>query len=78
MVEFNITDYATNDYEVVTREGKPVILGAINEEVSSGHQVIGWLNVHTGWEVYAWSLQGKLYGWDGTDYPHDLFLKKKD
>lgn len=79
MIPFDLEIYleGKDKYRVVTREGDDVEIGAINvsKRIKQGHQIIGWLIVHKfEKEVYAWNTSGKLYGWTGTDYPHDLFL----
>lgn len=78
-IPFEITAYLSKWYDVVTAEGKRVIIGGINtSEANEGHQVIGWLEVNGGFEVYAWNCQGILYGWDtGFVYPQNLRLKHK-
>ena len=73
--KFTINEYESGEFDVVTREGKPVRIAGKNLDAVEGHQLIGWLAFRKdSTEVYAWNLDGKLYGWLGTDYPHDLFL----
>jgi hypothetical protein len=74
LIPFSHTMYLSQWYDVVTADGGEVIIGAINTNVSEGHQVIGWLKVNGGFEVYAWNLEGKLYGWK-TDYEYLQNLK---
>jgi hypothetical protein len=77
--KFTLAGYESGEFDVVTRDQKPVRISGINLDASEGHQLIGWLEFRKGsTEVYAWNLDGKLYGWIGTDYPHDLFLKLKN
>jgi len=79
MQKFTIEKYESGEYDVVTRDQKPVRIAGKNLDAIEGHQLIGWLAFRKdSTEVYAWNLDGKLYGWLGTDYPHDLFLKLKN
>jgi len=41
--EFLLDLYITEAFDVVTREGQPVMIGAINTLVQQGHQIIGWV-----------------------------------
>jgi hypothetical protein len=78
MIEFNLEKYESGDYDVVSRDNKEVIISGINKDASNGHQIIGWYSYREGDnEIYGWDLDGKLYGWKGTDYPYDLFLTLK-
>ena len=67
--------FVTEGFDVVTREGQPVMIGAINTLVQHGHQIIGWVEDKQGVNTSLhWDLDGKLYGWDLAQYPYDLFL----
>ena len=77
--KFTLDKYESGEYDVVTRESKPVRIAGINLDASEGHQLIGWLEFRRdSTEVYAWNLDGKLYGWSGVEYPQDLFLTIKN
>ena len=43
--EFLLDLYVTEAFDVVTREGLPVMIGAINTLVQHGHQIIVWLEL---------------------------------
>lgn len=76
--KFTLEGYESGEYDVVTRESKSVRIAGVNFDAIEGHQIIGWLAFRVdSTEVYAWNLDGKLYGWS-NDYPHDLFLTLKN
>ena len=76
--EFLLDLYVTEAFDVVTREGLPVMIGAINTLVQHGHQIIGWVEDKQRTKMsYSWDLSGKLYGWDLGNYSYDLFLVMK-
>lgn len=76
--DFLLDLYVTEAFDVVTREGQPVMIGAINTLVEHGHQMIGWVTDKQGLKTsYAWDLNGKMYGWNLGNYTYDLFLKMK-
>ena len=67
--------YVTEAFDVVTREGLPVTIGAINTLTEHGHQMIGWVADKQGIKTsYTWDLNGKMYGWNLGNYTYDLFL----
>jgi hypothetical protein len=77
--KFSKEKYESGEYDVVTRDGKEVVIAGFKLDAMKGHQVVGWLTFREGAnEVYGWDLKGKLYGWDEIEYPHDLFLKLKN
>jgi hypothetical protein len=41
--DFLLDLYVTEAFDVVTREGLPVTLGAIDTLTEHGHQMIGWV-----------------------------------
>ena len=41
--DFLLDLYVTEAFEVVTREGLPVTIGAIDTLTEHGHQMIGWV-----------------------------------
>ena len=70
--------YVTEAFDVVTREGLPVTIGAIDTQMEHGHQMIGWAADKQGIKTsYAWDLTGKMYGWNLGNYTYDLFLVMK-
>lgn len=76
--DFLLDLYVTEAFDVVTREGQPVMIGAINTLVQHGHQIIGWVADKQGNKTcLAWDLNGKMYGWNLGLYTHDLFLVLK-
>lgn len=78
VIPFDLKEYKSGKYVVVSRDGKDVIVAGVNYFAKQGYEVIGWLQFRVGeTECYSWDLDGKLCGWKGKDYPHDLFLKLK-
>ena len=76
--DFLLDLYVTEAFDVVTREGLPVIIGAIDTLTEHGHQMIGWVTDKQGIKTsYAWDLTGKMYGWNLGNYTYDLFLVMK-
>ena len=70
--------FVNEGFDVVTREGLPVTIGAIDTLTEHGHQMIGWVTNKQGIKTsYSWDLQGKMYGWDTGLLSHDLFLVMK-
>jgi hypothetical protein len=67
---FNIDNYNTGVYEVVTRAGSTVTIAAINPAMKDS-AIIGWVG-STG---YSWSIDGKYM--EGETNGLDLFLKEK-
>lgn len=67
---FNLVQYSTNGYEVITRAGSKVEIAAINESMGES-AIIGWVGT-TG---YSWSIDGKYT--EGETNGLDLFLKEK-
>lgn len=67
---FNLEQYNTGNYEVVTRAGSKVIIGAINETMGES-AIMGWV----GGTGYGWSIDGKFT--EGETNGLDLFLKEK-
>ncbi len=54
--------YVTEAFDVVTREGLPVSIGAIDTLTEHGHQMIGWVTDKQGIKTsYAWDLNGKKF-----------------
>ena len=73
--DFLLNLYVTEAFYVVTREGLPVNIGAIDTLTEHGHQMIGWVTDKQGIKTsYAWDLKGKMYGWNLGNYTYDLFL----
>ena len=76
--DFLLDLYVTEAFDVVTREGLPVNISAINTLTEHGHQIIGWVTDKQGIKTsYAWDLNGKMYGWNLGNYTYDLFLVMK-
>ena len=72
--DFLLDLYVTEAFDVVTREGFPVSIGAIDTLSEHGHQMIGWVTDKQGIKTsYAWDLNGKMYGWKLGNYTYDLF-----
>ena len=67
---FNLEQYKTGSYEVVTRAGSKVEIAAINESMGES-AIMGWVGT-TG---YSWSIDGKYT--EGETNGLDLFLKEK-
>lgn len=76
--DFLLDLYVTDAFDVVTGEGLPVTIGAIDTLTEHGHQIIGWVTDKKGIKTsYAWDLDGKMYGWNLGNYTYDLFLVMK-
>lgn len=76
--EFLLDLFITEGFNVITREGLQVTIGAIDTLADNGHQIIGWVTDNKGNKTsYAWDLQGKMYGWSNGLFSHDLFLEMK-
>ena len=76
--EFLLDLFITEGFNVITREGLSVSIGAIDTLTENGHQIIGWVKDNKGIKTsYAWDLQGKMYGWSNGTFSHDLFLIMK-
>ena len=70
--------YVTEGFNVVTREGQPVEIGAINTLADHGHEVIGWIEDTRGVKTSMnWDLEGRLMGWRTGLFSCDLFLVMK-
>lgn len=70
--------FVTEGFNVVTREGLPVEIGAINTLADHGHEVIGWLQDKRGVKTSMhWDLEGRMMGWNTGLFPYDLFLVMK-
>ena len=67
---FNLDNYNTGVYDVVTRAGSPVIIAAINTSMKDS-AIVGWV----GSTAYSWSVDGKYM--EGETNGLDLFLKEK-
>ena len=77
--DFLLDLYVTEAFDVVTREGLPVSIGAIDTLTEHGHQMIGWVTDKQGIKTsYAWDLNGKMFGWNLGNYTYDLFLVIKN
>lgn len=74
-IKFDLELYNSGEYDVVTREGKPVKIAGVNKEADKFHQVTGWVDNKV---IRTWSLDGVTNDWNGIT-PIDLFLipKKK-
>ena len=68
---FNLEDYKTDKYDVVSRDGRKVIIGAINQDVNRKNSIIGWIDG----VAESWTIDGKYM--DGETSGADLFLKEK-
>jgi hypothetical protein len=76
--EFLLDLFITEGFNVITREGLTVSIGAIDTLTDHGHQIIGWVTNKQGLKTsYAWDLTGKMYGWSKGSFSHDLFLVLK-
>ena len=76
--DFLLDLYVTEAFDVVTREGLQVSIGAIDTLTEHGHEMIGWVTNKKGIKTsYAWDLNGKMYGWNLGNYTYDLFLVMK-
>lgn len=70
--------YVTEGFNVVTREGQPVEIGAINTLADHGHEVIGWIEDKRGVKTSMnWDLEGRMMGWRTGLFSYDLFLVMK-
>ncbi len=77
--EFLLDLFITEAFDVVTREGLEVSIGAIDTLTTHGHQMIGWVTDKQGLKTcFSWDLSGKMYGWNLGSYTHDLFLVVKN
>lgn len=68
-VNFNLEQYNTGNYDVVTRAGSKVTIAAINESMGDS-AIVGWV----GGVGYSWSVDGKYM--EGETNGLDLFLKE--
>jgi len=68
--KFNLEQYRTKSYDVITRAGSKVEIGAVNAAMGES-AIIGWVG-DTG---YSWSIDGKYT--EGETNGLDLFLKEK-
>ncbi len=66
---FNLEEYKTDKYDVVSRDGRKVIIGAINQDVNKKNPIIGWIDG----VAESWTIDGKYM--DGETSGADLFLK---
>ena len=56
--DFLLDLYVTEAFDVVTREGLPITIGAIDTLTEHGHQMISWVADKQGIKTsYAWDLK---------------------
>lgn len=67
---FNLEQWNTGGYDVITRAGSNVLIGAVNEAMGDS-AIMGWV----GGTGYSWSIDGKYT--EGETNGLDLFLKEK-
>lgn len=70
LLEFNVDQYNTGNYDVILGNGEPVTIGAINPE--KDFAIIGWLHN----EAFAWRING-VHNPNSSDNSFRLYLTPK-